>query len=48
MSLYEAISLLAAIADEGANAYLDEYKNGNVEKALKKVDEFLAMIDEEP
>ena len=47
MSLYEAISLLAAIADEGANVYLDEYKNGNVEKALKKVDEFLAMIGEE-
>ena len=47
MSLYEALILLTAIADEGTEVYREEYDNGNVAKALEKVDTFIHFISEE-
>ena len=44
MSLYEAIRLIEAIADEGREAYQEEYDNGSVTKALEKIDRFLIEI----
>lgn len=47
MNLYEALLLITAIADEGQKEYQEEYDNGNVDKALKKIDEFVRFIVEE-
>lgn len=47
MGLYEALILLTAIVDEGAEVYQEEYDNGNVAKALEKVDAFIHFIIEE-
>jgi hypothetical protein len=38
MSLYEALILLTAIADEGAEVYQEEYDNGNVIPEYKMLD----------
>lgn len=47
MNLYEALLLITAIADEGQKEYQEEYDNGNVDKALKKIGEFICFIAEE-
>ena len=46
MSLYETIRLIEAIADEGREAYEKEYINGDVNEALRKIDDFLIDIGE--
>ena len=37
MSLCEALLLLSAIAEDGAEEHKEEYSNGTVGKALKEV-----------
>lgn len=44
MTLFEAIRLIEGIADEGAEFYQEDYNNGRVNEALKKIDEFLIDI----
>ena len=44
MDLQQALLLLVAIADEGPKSYSEEYENGNVEKAIKTVDDFLNLL----
>lgn len=44
MSLLDAILLVTAIADEGADTYSEEYDNGTVTLALKTIDNFVTMV----
>ena len=44
MTLFEAIRLIEGIADEGAEVYQEDYDNGRVDEALRKIDEFLVDI----
>lgn len=44
MTLFEAIRLVEGIADEGAEVHQEDYDNGRVDEALRKIDDFLVDI----
>ena len=45
MTIKDALKLVNAIADEGNQAYQEEYDNGNVETAIKIVDKVIDFLE---